>query len=100
MRRDFSQLLTLIGAHAILHQLTRETDPAGRVVATLDDYRTVAQLVGGVFKASVSSGATEQVREAVRAVGDVSANGGPATAAAGGGRVAWSCAGAWRRLCS
>ena len=35
LRRDFSTLLNLIRAHAILHQATRDRDAEGRVIATL-----------------------------------------------------------------
>ena len=38
LRRDFSVVLSLIKAHAILHQATRERDADGRIVATLADY--------------------------------------------------------------
>lgn len=37
-KRDFEQLLTAIAVSALMHQVRRERDGAGRVVATLDDY--------------------------------------------------------------
>lgn len=44
-RRDHQKLLTLVAAHALLHQLQRERDDTGRVVAIVDDYRAVHGLV-------------------------------------------------------
>jgi hypothetical protein len=45
MRRDFPKVIALVHANALLHQATRETDDAGRVVATLDDYEVVYRLL-------------------------------------------------------
>ena len=44
-RRDFGLVLNLIKAHAILHQLNRERDDAGLIIANLDDYKVVHGLV-------------------------------------------------------
>ena len=44
-RRDFQRVLSLIKAHAILHQANRQVDERGRIIATLDDYRVVRDLV-------------------------------------------------------
>lgn len=41
LRRDFSTLLALIRAHALLHQATRDKDKRGRIVATFADYAAV-----------------------------------------------------------
>lgn len=68
LRRDFSVVLSLIAAHAILHQKQRERDGHGRIVPTLEDYGVVYDLVlpslGEGIQASVSS----SVREVVLAV--------------------------------
>jgi hypothetical protein len=45
LRRDVSQLLGLIWAHAVMHLPHRERDSRGRVVATLADYAGVRALV-------------------------------------------------------
>ena len=45
LRRDFGALLNLIRAHALLHQATRERDAEGRIVATIEDYAAVRELV-------------------------------------------------------
>lgn len=68
VRRDFVQLLTLIQASALLHQRQRLRDDRGRVVATLEDYRIVHDLVADVLGATVSDGLTPAQREAVEAV--------------------------------
>jgi hypothetical protein len=49
LRRDFSAVLALVRAHAILHQLSRPRDSDDRIVATLEDYAVVRDLVEGVF---------------------------------------------------
>lgn len=70
MRRDFPQVLTLIQAHALLHQQQRERDARGRIAATLQDYRAVYQLVAPLYEALASGGVTAAVREAVEVVTD------------------------------
>jgi hypothetical protein len=72
LRRDFRSVLSLIRTHALLHQATRETDPSGRLVATLTDYEAVrglvADLVAEGVEATVPTRVVETV-EAVRALG-------------------------------
>jgi hypothetical protein len=68
LRRDFGSLLALIRAHALLHQATRGRDGAGRVVATIDDYATVRELVGDVISEGVEKTVKPQVREIVETV--------------------------------
>jgi len=45
IRRDSGALLALIRGCALLHQESRERDEQGRLIATLDDYRVVYDLV-------------------------------------------------------
>jgi hypothetical protein len=66
VRRDFSQLLTLIQACALLHQRQRGRDERGRVVADLEDYRIVYNLAAPLFGAA--TGLTQAQLEAVQAV--------------------------------
>jgi hypothetical protein len=68
MRRDFTQLLTLIQAHAVLYQRQRERADDSRIIATIDDYRAVYELVAPIFQAIAAGGITPQLRETVRAV--------------------------------
>jgi hypothetical protein len=68
LRRDFGALLCLIRAHAILHQATRERDPEGRIIATLDDYAVVRELVADLVAEGVEATVSKHVRETVEAV--------------------------------
>jgi CHC2 zinc finger len=69
LRRDFTMLLGLVRAHALLHRATRERDDAGRIVATLDDYAIVRDLVADLIAESVEATVATTVRETVSAVG-------------------------------
>ena len=53
LRRDFSSLLALVATHAMLHQLNRERDDQGRIVATVEDYGVVRDLVADVITEGV-----------------------------------------------
>jgi hypothetical protein len=65
--RDFTKLLALVQAVAIIRHAHREQDAEGRVVATLADYATVRGLVGDMYETAVT-GATESVRQVADAV--------------------------------
>jgi hypothetical protein len=68
LRRDFGALLSLIRAHAVLHQRTRARDEAKRIIATLDDYAVVRELVGATLAEGVESTVAPIVRETVTTV--------------------------------
>ncbi len=68
LRRDFGALLSLIRAHTILHQATRERDGRSRLVATLDDYASVRELVADLVSEGVEATVPKSVRQAVHAV--------------------------------
>lgn len=51
-RRDQQKLLSLVAAHALLHQRQRERDPQGRVVAQLADYDVVHRLLAAALEQS------------------------------------------------
>jgi hypothetical protein len=68
LRRDFGALLNLIRAHALLHQATRERDGAGRIVATIEDYAAVRELVVDLVGEGVEASVPETVRQTVEAV--------------------------------
>ncbi|MDP9481297.1 MAG: hypothetical protein M3R38_37475, partial [Actinomycetota bacterium] len=55
LRRDFSALLSLVKAHALLHQASRERDAEGRVVAGLEDYARVRELVADLVAEGVEA---------------------------------------------
>jgi hypothetical protein len=64
--RDFNRTLSLIKAVSVIRHRQRKTNAEGRLLAELDDYRTVHELVADVFEAG--SGASERVRDTVAAV--------------------------------
>jgi len=68
LRRDFSVVLSLIKAHAILHQATRERVEIGRIVATPADYARVRELVSSLIAEGVEATVPKAVRETVEAV--------------------------------
>ncbi|MEP6598674.1 MAG: helix-turn-helix domain-containing protein [Actinomycetota bacterium] len=61
-------MLALIRAHAVLHQLSRDRDAHGRIVADLGDYIAVRDLVGDVVSAAAGQTVPDTVRETVDAV--------------------------------
>lgn len=68
LRRDFSGVLGLIRAHALLHRATRERDARGRIVACIEDYATVRDLVVDLISEGVQATVTRAVRETIAAV--------------------------------
>jgi hypothetical protein len=71
LRRDFHHVLTLIRAHAILHQCTREKDDQGRIVATVADYAAIRNLVANIVAEGVQATVRKEVRQTVEAVKDL-----------------------------
>jgi hypothetical protein len=68
LRRDFGALLNLIRAHALLHQASRHRDDKGRVVATIEDYAAVRELVADLVSDGIEVTVPKTVRETVEAV--------------------------------
>jgi len=68
LRRDFMAVLQLIRAHAVLHQANREKDTRGRILATLDDYRIVRDLVAELVAQGVDATVSGSIRATVEAV--------------------------------
>lgn len=68
LRRDFGALLNLIRAHAILHQANREGDTDRRIVATLEDYARVRELVADLVSEGIEATVPATVRETVEAL--------------------------------
>jgi hypothetical protein len=75
LRRDFKTVLTLIRAHALLHQASRRKDDLGRIIATTEDYCVVRELVEDLVAAGVEATVRPEVRETVQAVADLLAKG-------------------------
>jgi hypothetical protein len=65
LRRDFGQLLALIRAHAILHQQNRERNERDWIVATLEDYSAVRELVAPVIAEGVGATVSAAIRDTV-----------------------------------
>ncbi|MDP8908724.1 MAG: hypothetical protein M3N47_06320, partial [Chloroflexota bacterium] len=68
LRRDFGLILTLIRAHAILHQASRERDDAEQIIATLDDYAAVRELVADLVAEGIGATVPPTIRQTVEAV--------------------------------
>jgi hypothetical protein len=71
LRRDFTKIIELIKAHTILHQASRETDEEGLILATIEDYGVVRDLVADLVAESVGTGVSDSVRETVGAVANL-----------------------------
>ena len=67
MRRDFTQVLSFVEAHAFLHQRSRERDEDGAVLANRDDYAAAYRLLGSALAVTMNS-VTDAERETVEAV--------------------------------
>lgn len=76
LRRDFGQLLNLVAAHALLHRANRATGDNG-VVATIEDYAVVRELVADLMGESAAHTVSTSVRETVGAVARAIASGKP-----------------------
>jgi hypothetical protein len=63
LRRDFKTVLMLIQAHALLHQASRLKDQHGRVIAVLEDYAAVRELVADLVAEGVEATVKPEIRE-------------------------------------
>jgi hypothetical protein len=68
LRRDFQKVLDLIRVHTILHQAQRARDGKNRIVATVDDYSAVRELIEELLAEGVHASVPDTVRETVEAV--------------------------------
>ena len=66
--RDFPQLTSLIEAYALVHQCKRERSRDGKVVATVDDYAAVRQLLQKPLSEGFEKAVPQNVREVVETV--------------------------------
>jgi hypothetical protein len=71
LRRDFPTLLQLIRAHALAHRANRDRDAKGRIVASLDDYVVVRELVVDIIGEAAQSTVSPTIRETVAAVDEL-----------------------------
>src|SRR5215207_5217954 len=65
LRRDFGAVLNLIRSHALLHRTNRERDERGRIVATVEDYAVVRELVADLIGEGAEATVPKVVRETV-----------------------------------
>jgi hypothetical protein len=68
LRRDFKTVLLLIHAHALLHQASRRKDERGRIIAEIEDYAAIRDLVADLVSAGVEAAVKPEIREVVEAV--------------------------------
>jgi hypothetical protein len=68
LRRDFSTLISLIKANALLQRSARARDPKGHIIATVEDYAAVHSLVAELFAESVEVAVPKTVRSTVEGV--------------------------------
>ncbi len=68
LRRDFNAVLSLIRAHALLHQMNRDKDEKGRIIATPRDYEIVRELVADIVADGIGAAVPETVRQTVEVV--------------------------------
>lgn len=98
LRRDFGAVLNLIRAHALLHQASRERDAAGRVVATLDDYRVVRDLVADLVADNAGSTVSPATRATVGTVAQLAGGADTVTVTAVAQHLRLDQSAAWRRV--
>ncbi|MBW1953650.1 MAG: hypothetical protein JRI66_11305 [Deltaproteobacteria bacterium] len=68
--RDFARLTSLIKSVAIIRHRHRQSDEMGRVVAQIEDYSMVYDLVGPMYETTLT-GASEELRATVQAVAEM-----------------------------
>lgn len=71
MRRDFGVLLSMIEAHAVLHQVSRKRDQHGRIIATAADYDAARDILSDAFAITSGRKVKPAVRNAVAAVAEL-----------------------------
>jgi len=78
LRRDFTTVLSLIRAHALLHRATREI-ANDIVMATMADYAVVRELVSDLVSDGVEQTVSDSVRTTVEKVAELTIAGGETT---------------------
>ncbi len=98
LRRDFSTVLSLIKAHAILHRASRQVEDDGRIIATLEDYAVVRELVVDLISEGVNASVSKTVRETVEAIAVLTQDGSEATKKQVADQLNIDPSAAWRRV--
>jgi hypothetical protein len=91
--RDFARLNSLIKSVAVLRHSHRKLDSKGRIIAEIEDYQVVYDLVGQMYETTIT-GASIAVREVVQAVFEIGEN---CTAADLASHLTVNKSTAWRR---
>jgi uncharacterized protein with PIN domain len=81
LRRDVGTLLSLIRSHALLHQANRDRTKEGAVLAIVEDYAVVRELIADLVAEGIGATVPMTVRETVAAVGKHTGPGGEVTVA-------------------
>jgi len=82
MRRDFRTIVSLVKAHAVLHQVHRERDASHAILATIEhDYVAVHRLTSTLFAEAVARTISPQTRETVATIQRLRSSGGVTTGA-------------------
>jgi hypothetical protein len=68
--RDYARLTSLIKAVAVLRHRNRQRDETGCLIAEIEDYALVHELVGKMYETSVTS-VSDKIRNVIRAVGEL-----------------------------
>jgi hypothetical protein len=68
--RDYSRILSLIKAVTVLRHTHRQVNKDGRLIATVDDYKYVRNLINEMYESSLS-GATKEMRNIVEEVNKI-----------------------------
>jgi len=75
LRRDFGALLNLIHAHFVLHQATWAKTAEGALIATLDDFAAVRELIADLVADGAESSVAAHIRETVEVAGELRQSG-------------------------
>ena len=67
IKRDYARLISLIKSVAVLRHQDREKDDNGRLIAEIEDYALVHELVGQMYETSVTK-VSDKLRSILRAV--------------------------------
>jgi len=68
MRRDFTTVINLIKMVAIIYQQQRNVDEQNRIIASLEDYRIVFDLIADLINEGAESSIKPKIRQTVAAV--------------------------------
>jgi hypothetical protein len=68
LRRDWNAVRSLIRSHALLHQLSRDRDATGAIIADVSDYTVVRDLVNDLIADAIGASVPASVRETTEIV--------------------------------